>query len=106
MDLDQKFSSMHTKCEKIIGYTAAELIGRKVNDFITPESAKTSVESLRKKLKGEAANTVYEVDFVNKDGSITLFEINSMFRYKDGIPFEILGVARNITKRKRISEEL
>ena len=106
VDLDQRFSSMHPKCEKIIGYKAEELIGMKVNDFITPDSVKVSNENLKKKLKGETTNTVYEVDFINKDGSITSFEVNSLFRYKDGKPSEILGVARNITKRKRITEEL
>ncbi|MGD0711020.1 MAG: PAS domain S-box protein [Bacteroidales bacterium] len=106
VSLDQKFSSMHTKCERIIGYKAQELIGRKVNDFLTSESRKASNESLRKKLKGETTNTIYEVDFINKDGSITSLEVNSMFRYKDGNPYEILGVARNISNRKRISEAL
>ena len=106
VDLDQRFSSMHPKCEKILGYTTDELIGKKVNDFITPESIMVSDESLKKKLKGETINTVYEAEFINKNGSITSLEINSMFRYRDGKPYEILGIARNITKRKRITEDL
>jgi len=106
VDLEQKFSSMHPKCEKIIGYTVEEIVGKKVNDFITPESIKASNENLSKKLKGDASNTVYELDFINKNGSITSFEVNSMFMYKGGKPYEILGVARNITERNKALEAL
>jgi PAS domain S-box-containing protein len=106
VNLEQKFSSMHPKCEKMIGYKVEEILGKKVTDFITPESLKASDENLRKKLKGEAANTIYEVDFKKKNGSVISLEVNSMFRYKDGKPYEILGVARDITERRRVNEAL
>ncbi len=92
---------MHPKCEKIIGYKAEELIGMKVNDFITPDSIKVSNENLKKKLKGETTNTIYEVDFINKDGSITSFEVNSLFRYKDGKPYGNIGSCTKYYQKKK-----
>ncbi len=52
----------------------------KVNDYISPETAKVAFENIAKKLTREATNTLYEVDFVNKDGSFTSLEMNSMIK--------------------------
>ena len=106
VDLEGNFTSVNSKTEKILGYTPEEFTKLNVYNCITPESAKASSENLNKKLKGEATNTVYEVDFINKDGSITILEANSAIRYKDGKPFEIFAIARNVTERKKTEEEL
>ena len=106
MDLEGNFTSMNPAAEKLIGYKFEDLPNRKMASYLSPRTGKLAFENIKAKLKGEKANTIYEVDVVNKDGSYTTLEINSQLRYKDGKPYEIFGIARNVTDRKKANEAL
>ena len=106
MDFQGNFTSVNPVVEKILGYKFEELSNPNMADYISPETNKLASEFIRKKLKGEAENTTYEVDFIKKDGSYTTFEINSFLRFVDGKPSEVFGIARDIAERKRLSEIL
>lgn len=101
MDFNGNFTSINPVVEKLVGYKFEELADHNMKKYLTPKSAERAFDNIVKKLKGEKEHTVYEVDFVNKDGSLTFFEVNSMLRYKDDKPYEVLGIARDITERKR-----
>jgi len=101
MDFNGNFTSINPVVEKLVGYKFEELADHNMKKYITPESAERAFDNIAKKLKGEKEHTVYEVDFIDKDGSLTSFEVNSMLRYKEGKPYEVLGIARNIAERKK-----
>jgi PAS domain S-box-containing protein len=106
MDLQGNFTSINPIAEKILGKKLEELKELNISNVLTPKSTETGFENIRKKITGEATNTLYEVDYVNNDGSLTSLEINSKIRYKDGKPFEIFGIARNISERKEDKKAL
>jgi PAS domain S-box-containing protein len=106
MDFKGNFTSVNPVVEKILGYKFEELTNPNMADYISPATNKLAAEFIRKKLKGEAENTTYEVEFIKKDGTYTSFEINSFLRYVDGKPTEVFGIARDISERKRLSEIL
>ena len=106
MDFNGNFTSVNPMAEKILGHKFDEITKINMSSYISPETAKVAFDNIAKKLRGEATNTLYEVDFVNKDGSCTSLEINSMISYRDEKPFEIFGIARNITERKKTEDEL
>lgn len=106
MDFQGNFTSVNPVVEKILGYKFEELSNLNMVDYISPETNKLATEYISKKLRGEAENTTYEVDFIKKDGTYTTFEINSFLRYIDGKPSEVFGIARDITERKRLNETL
>ena len=59
----------------------------------------------RRKLQGENV-TNYELDIRAKDGRTITVEVNTRIIYRDGEPAAIQGIARDITGRKRLEEQL
>jgi PAS domain S-box-containing protein len=102
MDFNGILTSINPVAEQLVGYTFEEVVDHNVKKYFTSET----VKNILKKLKGKKEHTIYEMDFINNDGSLTSFEVNSVLRYKDNKPYEILGIARDITERKRINYEL
>jgi len=106
MDFKGNFTSISPSAEKILGYKLDELTQFNMSNYMTKASAKTAFDNITAKLKGRKTSTNYEVDFLNKDGSYTTLEINSMIRYQNRKPYEVSGIARDITERKKLSNEL
>jgi PAS domain S-box-containing protein len=106
MDFKGNFTSVNKTAEKLLGLKFEELSDVNVKSYLTPESAKRALADVIKKLKGQSENTVYEVDFININGNIVTFEINSQVRYKKGKPFEVFGIARDVTERKKANEAI
>ena len=48
----------------------------------------------------EISASRYEIGIRSKNGTVIPYEINSRTRYRDGKPFDILGIARDITESK------
>jgi PAS domain S-box-containing protein len=106
IDTEGNFTSVNPNTEKVLGYTPEEILKMNVNECITPESIRASNENFNRKLQGDTGSTIYAVDFINKDGSLTSLEVNSALRFKDGKPFEVFAIARNITERKEARRAL
>lgn len=106
MDFQGNFTSVNPVVEKVLGYNFNELKKPNMADYISPATNKLAAENIQKKLRHEAENTTYEVEFIKKDGTYTTFEINSFLRYINGKPSEIFGIARDITERNRLTEIL
>ncbi|MFN8380525.1 MAG: PAS domain S-box protein [Anaerolineales bacterium] len=107
-----KFKYVSPSIEKLSGYTAAEAISKSFEEQLTSETFagimpkfKTRVESF---LAGDPAATVKadEGQLVCKDGSVIWTEtVSTILRNKDG-GVDILGVSRNISKRKQTEKTL
>lgn len=106
MDFDGNFTSVNKTAEILLGLRFSDLADVNMRSYLTPESARRALADVVKKLRGQNENTVYEVDFIKKDGGIVTFEINSQVRYKNGEPFEVFGIARDVTERKKAIEAL
>jgi PAS domain S-box-containing protein len=89
--------------KRILGYTPEEVLRLKVKDALTRESYAKQKESLREALEKPPMHPRFlEVDAVHKDGRIVLLEIHADFiRNEQGIPVAIIGIARDISERKR-----
>lgn len=82
-----------------LGYTRDEFLKLKIQDFMVGEVVQ-NLDKHEKLLKGEAI--VFPRKFIKKDNSIIEVEISSKLQ-KDG---KILGIARDVTERKRAEEKL
>src|SRR4029079_5167886 len=72
----------------------------------TAEHYEIARKMLEAKINGGARQTTYEAECVTKDGRILTLEINSTVVFKDGRPFAVQGIARDITRRKRTEDAL
>jgi len=112
--LDGKYKYVSPSVKKARGFAPEELIGRPVNCFMTAESIESVRRALNEELENERTGTadtnrtrVMELEMLCKDGSTMWTEIKASFlRNDNGEPTEIIGIARDITERKRAEEAL
>lgn len=84
-------------CERIFGYTPAELIGKAVFDLVHPDDKTKTLQAIDEIHEGEAKNH-FENRYIRKDGSIA--HIMWSARWSDADQVRV-AVARDITGLKR-----
>ncbi len=82
-----------------------ECLSLNIADTIAPEHVNKAREMMSKKLAGEKVSA-YEVELVAKDGKRIPVEVNTKLILQDGVPVGVQGIARDVTKRKQLEEQL
>lgn len=105
-DLNGIFLDGNKRAEELVGYRKEELIGKSLFEvgLISEKSLQKVIELLEKNARGERTGPD-EIELIRKDGTPTLAEISTM-PVKRGNSVEVLGIARDITERKRIENAL
>jgi len=90
----------------LLGYTRKEALGRKLTDFMTPESAQRYEETVRASVQhgGELPQAEYE--FVRKSGETLDALLSAREELSGGEPVRTLGGLIDITSRKQAEEAL
>ncbi len=98
--------SVSPSVERLLGYTPEEIIGRPFDElnFIAPESLERFVNDSLSVLAGEST-IPWEYVFIAKDGTRKVGEVSYTPLIKGGEIVGLVGVARDITERKRLEEE-
>jgi len=112
-DLNLVMTFVTPSVEEQLGYTVSEIIGKSLEDIMTPESMllakKTLVEAMvavRENLEYDS-NVALRVGLYHKNGRRVMMEVNRSFlRDDDGKPIGIIGVARNLAERIRAEDAL
>jgi PAS domain S-box-containing protein len=98
----------------ILGYSYEEMKKLKLTDYNVPTSLKIALKAYkeemrneRKKLKDPKRIRTFEGEQIHKNGSIVNVETKFTFlRDPNGEPTAVLGLSRNITKRKQAEQKL
>jgi len=114
MDTNLKATYVSPSVEKLRGYRADEAMKQTLRDILTPASYKTAMKAFSQGMAREQAKpgdleglTTLELEMIRKDGSTIWTEVNMTFlRDSEGRLTEILGITRDITRRKQAEEEL
>jgi PAS domain S-box-containing protein len=113
LDFDLNYTYVSPAIKALRGYTPEEVIKRKITDALTPASYKKVKETYEKFLpeikKGNTSlePVGVELEMIKKDGTTIWVEVKaSVFTDKNGNPTGILGVSRDISKRKEAQKEL
>jgi len=104
-DLTGNFISINKAAELVTGYTRDEVIGMNIAHLLTPESMERARQMIARKVS-DGGQTRYELEIVTKDGHKVLLEVNTRLIYEGGKPVGTQGIARDITERKKMEEEL
>ena len=103
-DLQGNYTSVNNACERVSGYTQEECLALNLAQVVAPEDLARVRWALGAKSisKGSSA---YELNIIRKDGRTVTLEVNSRLMHRDGEPYAVHGIARDITLRKRAEME-
>jgi len=107
-DLGWKIISVNPSVKKVLGYTVEELVGKNILEFIHPDLVPLGRSRLRARLeKPHQEYDPLELIVRMKDGREKWLDIkSSIMTSTDGVPIAVQGIARDITDRKHMEEEL
>ncbi|HEX8947986.1 MAG TPA: ATP-binding protein [Dissulfurispiraceae bacterium] len=91
---------------RVLGYRKDEIIGRPFEDFVTDESKRLFKQNFPK-LNRERTQLILEREFVKKDGTVIPVSLNVFNELDENGEFTgTRTLARDITERKKMEEEL
>jgi len=104
--LDGIITSWNAGAEKLYGYTAEEAVGREIT-FIVPPDRKEGISDLLNRIGHGERIHQYETVRQHKDGHhINVWLTISPITDSDGTIVGVSAIARDITEKKRLDEEL
>jgi PAS domain S-box-containing protein len=102
---DGRFVYVNQSWLDTLGYDRRELDGLTLFDTIHPDSQPQARKMLQRVLEGRPAAEI-EADFQAKDGSKIPVLGSARCIFEDGKPTAAFGIFRNVSRRKRIQQEL
>ena len=86
--------------------TKDEIIGARFSDWLTSESLKQARENMRKYFSGEDVKQPVIYEFIQKNGEHRWAEVRSRILNKNDKAIALQCIARDITERKKLEQEL
>ncbi len=114
LDFDLNINFINPSAKRIIGYKESEVIDTHISKYLTPGSIEISkkifleeLENINDKNYDPNRLRTIELSVFHKSGKMITLEMALKFlRKEDGHPFGLIGIARDITKRKIFEEDL
>ena len=104
-DFEGNFTSLNRAGERLSGYTREEAARLNIREILAPEYLELAMQMIRAKLAG-SQGSLYEVEIITKDRRRVRLELTTRIRYQEEKPHCVLGIAHDITERKRAEEAL
>ncbi len=107
IDLELKVRTVSPSVEKILGHRPDEVIGLPFQELniLAPEYLTTALFDVKRALAGEnITSSVYE--FIAKDGSRKIGEVSGSPLSKQGEIIGVISVARDITEKRKLENQL
>jgi PAS domain S-box-containing protein len=91
----------------ITGYTAEELLGKRVPEITHPEDTERDKQAYERMARGEMPDYRIEKRYLRKDGSVAWVNVNmALLRNPSGEPLRTVATVEDITPRKEAEEDL
>jgi diguanylate cyclase (GGDEF)-like protein/PAS domain S-box-containing protein len=104
-DLEGNITSINRAAESITGYSRPEALRMNLTDFVSPDHQAVARKMIERHVAGESPATD-ELEILTKDGRRIALEIRSHLIFRDGVPFGVQGIARDVTQRKKTETAL
>jgi PAS domain S-box-containing protein len=107
VNLDGGIMQVNDALCAMLGYTAPELVGKRVQDLMHPDEVPPSLDRIALLLAGERETFQGEKRQVRKNGELGwVYASVSLVRDEAGLPDYIIAQIQDITERKRSVDEL
>lgn len=104
-DLDGNFSSLNDAGRQVMGYTIEEILSMSLADVVSPEDREKAGQIIGRH-NGDDGAATYQLEMVAKDGKHIPTEVNTRLIYQDGNPVGVQGIARDLTQRRLLEDQL
>ncbi len=104
LDIDGTIRYESPSVEKVLGYPAAELIGKNLLDYIHPDDSTNTYYSFTHAIQNSGVTAPIEFRCRHKDGSWRILEAISQKFLDTTADTRIMVNCRDITERKRLDE--
>jgi PAS domain S-box-containing protein len=92
---------------KMLGYTPAELVGKRYTEYSHPDDVDSQQALLKELFEGKHDKILLEKRYIHKNGGIIWGRCNiSLIRDAEGSPLYSIGIIENITDRKQAEDRL
>ena len=106
VDAEGRFTFVNRRIETITGYKPEEVLGRSIESLVTPGSYAVVREHLQRGLADPSYRPAYQLEVLRKDGSLAYVEVSSAALVENGRVVGRHGIARDITERVRLEQEV
>ena len=104
-DFEGNFIDANDAALKSLGYTKKDIKSLNFSSLLTEDQFPLAIETVEDILKTGFQEDVVEYKLRRKDGEHIFVESKGAIIYRDGKPYAIQGIARNITDRKQAEEK-
>jgi two-component system sporulation sensor kinase A len=101
---DGKIVFINRKGSEVMGYSQEELIGLPYENIVTEKYRQLAYESYERRMRGEMAPSIYEIELLSKTGEHVPVEFGATRIDHQG-RFASLIFARDIRERKQLEEQ-
>ena len=105
-DFEGRFLDANKAALNLLGYTKKELLSLSLFSIIEEDQLSDALKTFKKIKKTGFQKKHSEYKLRRKDGGYVWVETEASVIYREGKPYAIQGVGRDITARKRIEEDL
>ncbi len=100
-DFDGNFIDANNAALKLFGYGKEEIKKLNIRNFIDPAQLSIANKIIHEIKQNNFQSGVQEYKIINQSGEEIYIETNGSLIFKNGHPFAIQGIARDITKHKQ-----
>ena len=98
-------TSLSPSFETVTGWTRDEWIGRHFSQLLHPDDIELATEMIRRILQGERLPS-FELSARARGGDYVIAEFTGTSHLRDGKRIGIFGIARDVTERKKVDQDL
>jgi PAS domain S-box-containing protein len=103
LSLDGTFTSLNPSFETITGWSRSEWLGKPFAPIVHPDDLPFAMKLYHRALKGKTPPN-FELRILSKSGEYMMNEFTATPQTQDGKVVGVLGIARDVTERKKIEE--
>jgi two-component system sensor histidine kinase DegS len=105
-DLNGKIVAANRACEKLTGYTHADMTGMDIGKFLPRQALESVRETVNRQRNGEAIDSPLELRLTKRDGTEAIVELMPSVIIRSEQPVGVQAILRDVTEQRRMQENL